>query len=121
MVKDTTNHFVLKTIIYKSKVPHLDICEGGSKQVLLEKQATTEDSGNFIRQSGNLTTTIFRYEHVNTCEEAIFRMNITHATAIKRDITHIWTSHYQNKCQRPDGFYIGVQSCYFNDSYAVLI
>ena len=112
MVQDSTNHFVLKTINYESKVQHVDICEGGSKQVLLEKQATTEDSVNFIKQSGNLTTTIFRYEHVNTCEEAIFRMNITHAAAIKGHHTYLDIT-LPKKVQRPDGFYIGVQSCFF--------
>ena len=42
---------------------------------------------NFIRQlSRHLTTTTFLSEphkHVNICEEATFRMDITHATAIK--------------------------------------
>ena len=58
-----------------------------------EKQVTTEDNGNiimeanFIRQlSRHLTTTTYLSEphkHVNICEEATFRMDITHAAAIK--------------------------------------
>ena len=49
--------------------------------------------GNFIKQlSRYLTTTTFLSEphkHVSICEEATFRMDITHATAIKGTcITH---------------------------------